>query len=138
MAPRKNDGNDSQGEGRGRSSSGSKRGAVPKNSDDYKKRRERNNIAVRKSRQLSRQKAKVTEEKVNLLRTENRNLEERVKLLSKELGVLKDLFLSTAAPAPGVSAREEEVLTELKSVETDHKYSANWGVPADQPCDNKF
>ena len=129
MAPRKHEGSDSQGEGRGRSNSGSKRGATPKNNEDYKKRRERNNIAVRKSRQLSRQKAKVTEEKVSKLRSENRSLEERVKLLSKELGVLKDLFMSTAAPpaaaAPTLlSAQEEEVLKELKAVEADHKYSS--------------
>ena len=127
MAPRKHDSNSSQGEGRGRSNSTSKRGSVAKDSEDYKKRRERNNIAVRKSRQLSRQKAKATEDKVSLLRAENKSLEEKVKLLSKELGVLKDLFLSTAVPSaggePSVSAQEEELLNELKTVETDHKYS---------------
>ncbi|KAK7089023.1 CCAAT/enhancer-binding protein gamma-like [Littorina saxatilis] len=123
MAPRKMDGNDNQGSGRGHSKRGS---AAPKEGEDYKKRRERNNIAVRKSRQLSRQKAKVTEEKVSLLRSENKNLEQKVKLLTKELGVLKDLFLSTAAPAGGqsnVTEQEADILQELQSVEADHKYS---------------
>nr|KAG5709041.1 hypothetical protein BaRGS_004680 [Batillaria attramentaria] len=100
MAPRKNydsNGNEGQGEGRSRSNSGSKRGGVPKQNEDYRKRRERNNIAVRKSRQLSRQKAKVTQEKVSQLRQENKELEQKVQLLSKELSVLRDLFMSTAA-----------------------------------------
>jgi len=119
------DASDNQGEGKG----SSKRNTKSKESDDYKKRRERNNIAVRKSRQLSRQKAKVTEEKVTILRSENKSLEQKVKLLTKELGVLKDLFLSTAAPPTGeqssviVSTQEADILQELQSVETDHKYS---------------
>jgi hypothetical protein len=130
MAPRKTDTGDGQSEGgRSRSNSGSKRGGT-KDSDEYLKRRERNNIAVRKSRQLSRAKAKQTEEKVSLLREENKSLEQKIKLLSKELGVLKDLFLSTAAPTGGssgaqacLSVKEEEILNELQSVETDHKYT---------------
>ena len=124
MAPRKMDTNDSQGGGAS-GSKGSK--GKSKESEDYKKRRERNNIAVRKSRQLSKQKAKCSEEKVTALRSENKNLEQKVKLLTKELGVLKDLFLSTAAPVgagqPAVSAQEADILEELQAVETDHKYS---------------
>ncbi|KAL8589912.1 hypothetical protein ACOMHN_023999 [Nucella lapillus] len=88
MAPHKSDNKDGPGEGCSRS----------KGSEVYKKRRERNNIAVRKSRQLSRQKAKQIDEKVKELREENRQLEDRVQLLRKELSVLKDLFLSSAAP----------------------------------------
>ncbi|XP_076470119.1 CCAAT/enhancer-binding protein gamma-like [Babylonia areolata] len=133
MAPRKQQGNDGQGEG---SSSGSKRSATSKDSDDYKKRRERNNIAVRKSRQLSRQKAKAMEEKMSQLRAENRSLEEKVKLLSKELGILKDLFLSAATPgattsgeeaslAAGLTSQEAEVLNDVVMATKDHKYSAS-------------
>lgn len=131
MAPRKNydnNGNEGQGEGRSRNNSGSKRG-VPKESEDYRKRRERNNIAVRKSRQLSRQKAKVTQEKVSQLRAENRELEQKVQLLSKELSVLRDLFLSTATPQVDNGAaldNQPDVGEEAESkvkVQTDHKYS---------------
>ncbi|KAL8559747.1 hypothetical protein ACOMHN_002280 [Nucella lapillus] len=125
MAPRKQEGSSSQ--GRGRNPSGSKDPAAPKDNDDYKKRRERNNIAVRKSRQLSRQKAKVMEGKVNQLRSENKNLEEKVKLLSKELCILKDLFMSSAVPATdgqaSVTAEEAEVLDEIKMLDADHEYS---------------
>lgn len=135
MAPRKNydsNGNEGPGEGRSRSNSGSKRGGVPKQSEDYRKRRERNNIAVRKSRQLSRQKAKVTQEKVSQLRQENRELEQKVQLLTKELSVLRDLFMSTAAVSQtdgsdsgaglgnqAVSEGEDSKV----SVQTDHKYA---------------
>ncbi|XP_076449760.1 CCAAT/enhancer-binding protein gamma-like [Babylonia areolata] len=101
MAPHKaNDAKDSPREGRSRSNSDAKRGggAISKDSEAYKKRRERNNIAVRKSRQLSRQKTKLIDDKVKELRDENRQLEDRVQLLHKELSVLKDLFLSSATP----------------------------------------
>lgn len=133
MAPRKNydaNGNEAQGEGRSRSNSGSKKSGAPKESEDYRKRRERNNIAVRKSRQLSRQKAKVTQEKVAQLRQENKELEQKVQLLSKELSVLRDLFMSTATVPQtdnsGVSL-ENQVVSEVPeskaAVQTDHKYS---------------
>uniref|UniRef100_A0A0B6ZED1 BZIP domain-containing protein n=1 Tax=Arion vulgaris TaxID=1028688 RepID=A0A0B6ZED1_9EUPU len=77
--------------------SGGKKQKLDKNSDDYKKRRDRNNTAVRKSREASRQKAKDTVEKVSKLREENKALEQKVTILNKELGVLKDLFVSHAA-----------------------------------------
>ncbi|BFZ19875.1 hypothetical protein BsWGS_22914 [Bradybaena similaris] len=80
---------------------GFKRQKLDKNSDEYKRRRERNNVAVRKSREASRQKAKDTMEKVSKLREENKALEQKVTILNKELGVLRDLFLSHAsATAP--------------------------------------
>lgn len=132
MAPRKNydsNGNEGPGEGRSRSNSGSKRGGVPKQNEDYLKRRERNNIAVRKSRQLSRQKAKVTQEKVSQLRQENRELEQKVQLLTKELSVLRDLFMSTAAVSQtdGGAGLGNQAVSDGEdskvSVQTDHKYA---------------
>ncbi|XP_062845987.1 CCAAT/enhancer-binding protein gamma [Trichomycterus rosablanca] len=67
-----------------------------KESDDYKHRRERNNLAVKKSRMRSKQKAQDTQQRVNELKEENERLEAKIKLLSKELSVLKDLFLEHA------------------------------------------
>jgi len=64
--------------------------------DDYRVKRDRNNIAVRKSREKTRQKARETMEKVNRLKKENEDLEMKVNLLSKELNLLKDLFLGHA------------------------------------------
>ena len=65
---------------------------LDKESDEYLLRRERNNIAVKKSREKSRAKAKGTVEKVAKLKEENASLEQQVTILAKELGVLKDLF----------------------------------------------
>ncbi|XP_061669443.1 CCAAT/enhancer-binding protein gamma isoform X2 [Syngnathoides biaculeatus] len=67
-----------------------------KDSDEYRQRRERNNLAVKKSRQRSKQKAMDTQQRVNQLKEENERLEAKIKLLSKELSVLKDLFLEHA------------------------------------------
>lgn len=74
-----------------------------KGSEEYKKRRERNNVAVRKSRDKSRLKTQQTLDKINELKVENAKLEGKVQLLSKELSVLKDLFLSHAEELPDPS-----------------------------------
>ncbi|MBN3285598.1 CEBPG protein, partial [Polyodon spathula] len=70
--------------------------AADKESDEYRQRRERNNLAVKKSRMRSKQKAQDTQARVNELKEENERLESKIKLLSKELSVLKDLFLEHA------------------------------------------
>uniref|UniRef100_UPI00398E932F CCAAT/enhancer-binding protein gamma-like n=1 Tax=Pristiophorus japonicus TaxID=55135 RepID=UPI00398E932F len=67
-----------------------------KESEEYRQRRERNNMAVRKSRLKSKQKAQDTQQRVEELKEENERLEAKIKLLSKELSVLKDLFLEHA------------------------------------------
>uniref|UniRef100_A0A3Q3AHH8 CCAAT/enhancer-binding protein gamma n=1 Tax=Kryptolebias marmoratus TaxID=37003 RepID=A0A3Q3AHH8_KRYMA len=73
-----------------------KKPSVDKDSDEYRQRRERNNLAVKKSRMRSKQKAMDTQQRVNELKEENERLEAKIKLLSKELSVLKDLFLEHA------------------------------------------
>lgn len=65
-------------------------------SSDYLAKRSRNNEAVRRSREKARQKAQETHERVSQLKMENEMLEERIKLLSKELTFLKDIFLAHA------------------------------------------
>lgn len=65
-------------------------------SEEYRLRRERNNMAVKKSRLKSKQKAQDTLQRVNQLKEENERLEAKIKLLTKELSVLKDLFLEHA------------------------------------------
>ncbi len=50
--------------------------------------------AVRRSRVKSRMRTQQTLERVNQLKTENELLEEKIRLLTKELGFLKDLFLA--------------------------------------------
>ncbi|CAH1163473.1 unnamed protein product [Phaedon cochleariae] len=63
-----------------------------KNSDEYRRRRERNNIAVRKSREKAKVRTRETEEKVKILIKENERLQKRIELLSEELNVLRSLF----------------------------------------------
>ncbi|KAL7833682.1 hypothetical protein AOLI_G00286420 [Acnodon oligacanthus] len=73
-----------------------KKTIADKDSEEYRQRRERNNLAVKKSRMRSKQKALDTQQRVNELKEENERLEAKIKLLSKELSVLKDLFLEHA------------------------------------------
>ncbi|KAK6185415.1 hypothetical protein SNE40_007657 [Patella caerulea] len=120
MAPRKmNDSNTDGSDGEGKS--GRKRQSVTRDSDEYRKRRCRNNTAVQKSRTKSRQKAKETMAKVNRLRQENEMLEQKVQILTKELSVLKDLFLAHA----GIVADENCQKACDDAVQSDHKYSIN-------------
>ncbi|KAJ8927773.1 hypothetical protein NQ314_019722 [Rhamnusium bicolor] len=60
-----------------------------KNSDEYRRRRERNNIAVRKSREKAKVRTRETEEKVKILVKENERLQKRIELLTEELNVLR-------------------------------------------------
>jgi len=63
---------------------------------EYLNKRARNNDAVKRSRQKAREKANETSTRVQKLKTENEKLEDRIKLLSKELTFLKDIFLAHA------------------------------------------
>jgi len=105
---------------------------------DYIQRRQRNNVAVRKSRQKSRSLAHQTAQRVTELRRENNELEGKVGLLSKELKLLKDVLLMRAGK--GVSSENDcaesttvdstngdgnsSHLAECDSVHQDHIYVA--------------
>ena len=69
---------------------------VEKDSEEYKKLRERNNEAVKKSRTRTKLKTQTTLDKVEKLRSENCKLEDRIDGLKKELDLLKELFVSHA------------------------------------------
>ena len=74
--------------------------AVQNNEDEadeeYLNKRARNNDAVKRSRQKAREKANDTNNRVQKLKNDNEKLEEKIKLLSKELTFLKDIFLAHA------------------------------------------
>ena len=82
------------------SSKSRKRGDLPKETDEYKDRRARNNIAVRKSRDKAKRRQAETELRVNDLTNENERLQKKVELLSKELAVLKGLFTNVGGGLP--------------------------------------
>ncbi|CAH4023727.1 unnamed protein product [Pieris brassicae] len=65
--------------------------------EDYRKRRDRNNEAVKKSRFKSKQRTQETFTRVNKLKAENQMLEEKVKTLTKDLEFLKTLFMEYAS-----------------------------------------
>lgn len=68
--------------------------------DDYKNKRARNNDAVKRSRAKAKAKVCETSEKVNNLKAENEDLEGKIKILSKELQLLKDMFVAHAGREP--------------------------------------
>lgn len=103
------DNNSGESKGKG----GHRRVSLDKGSDEYKKRRERNNLAVKKSRCKTKQKTQETLERVNLLREENALLESKIQLLTKELSFLKDLFLAHAGSAHGNQLKDLDLSTLL-------------------------
>merc|ERR1712025_1497394 len=83
----------------------------------YTEKRQKNNDAVKKSREKTRQKAKETMEKVTQLKQENEMLEERIKLLAKELTFLKDIFMAHAGSSHGITVDDMEIKSLLEDEE---------------------
>ncbi|XP_036440012.1 CCAAT/enhancer-binding protein alpha [Colossoma macropomum] len=65
---------------------------VDKNSAEYRLRRERNNVAVRKSRDKAKQRNAETQQKVIELASDNERLRKRVEHLTRELETLRGIF----------------------------------------------
>jgi len=87
------------------------------NDPHYTEKRAKNNDAVKKSREKTRKKAKETMEKVAQLKQENEVLEERIKLLAKELTFLKDIFMAHAGSKHGIQVDDMEIKTLLEDDE---------------------
>ncbi|XP_057702026.1 CCAAT/enhancer-binding protein alpha [Corythoichthys intestinalis] len=71
---------------------GKSRKHVDKSSPEYRLRRERNNVAVRKSRDKAKMRNMETQQKVLELGSDNDRLRRRVEHLSRELDALRGLF----------------------------------------------
>ncbi|EDO41258.1 predicted protein, partial [Nematostella vectensis] len=65
---------------------------MDKHSEEYRQKRERNNVAVRKSRFKSKQKFIETQSRVEELTEENERLHSRIDIITKELNALRSLF----------------------------------------------
>jgi len=65
-----------------------------KGSDEYKQKRERNNVAVRRSRDKAKKKAQETQNKVQCLTEENQHLKDKVNKLQLEIETLRGLLSS--------------------------------------------
>ncbi|KAG8198183.1 hypothetical protein JTE90_006928 [Oedothorax gibbosus] len=94
---------------------GSGKKNVDKASDEYRRRRERNNIAVRKSREKAKIRSRETERKVSELVRENDFLRKRVELLSKELNVLKSLLSNVGVPPDSVDNELAKTLHHMEN-----------------------
>jgi len=94
-----------------------KREMLHPNDPHYTEKRAKNNDAVKKSREKTRKKAKETMEKVAQLKQENEVLEERIKLLAKELTFLKDIFMAHAGSKHGIQVDDMEIKTLLEDDE---------------------
>ncbi|BFZ12988.1 hypothetical protein BsWGS_16027 [Bradybaena similaris] len=78
----------------------SRRRQAEKGTQEYVEKRARNNVAVRKSRAKAKEKQKETEGKVQNLLEQNKQLQKKVDLLTKELTVLKGLFINIGSSIP--------------------------------------
>ena len=65
---------------------------LDKSSDEYRQKRDRNNVAVAKSRQKKKEQEQATEVRVKELETENGQLQEKVTALTQEINMLKKLY----------------------------------------------
>lgn len=74
-----------------------KRKPLLKGTQEYQRRREKNNQAVKKSRIKSKEKMTETQEQVNQLVIENGLLNSKVASLAKEFDVLKELYQTHAS-----------------------------------------
>lgn len=83
-----------------KTSKAAKRPASKVEDDDYVKKRERNNIAVRKSRMKAKERIEETRRRVVDLAKENEELRNKVSLLQKELNVLRSLFANGGITVP--------------------------------------
>ena len=92
--------------------------------EEYKRRRARNNEAVKKCRIKSRLKTKEMADKVTLLREENDMLSQKVQILTKELTLLKDMFLTHATGSLKSGSGVKKIfLVNAAAVKSDHGYS---------------
>lgn len=90
------------------------KGESSSSATDYQTKRARNNEAVKRSREKSRQKASATTDRVTELKKENEALEEKIKLLSKELSFLKDIFMAHAGSKHGLCLDDLDIKSLLK------------------------
>ncbi|XP_030067455.1 CCAAT/enhancer-binding protein beta [Microcaecilia unicolor] len=91
--------------GYGGAKGGKSKKSVDKQSDEYKIRRERNNIAVRKSRDKAKIRNMETQHKVLELTAENERLQKKVEQLSRELTTLRNLFKQLPEPLLATAGR---------------------------------
>lgn len=71
---------------------------MDKDSDEYRRRRVRNNVAVRKSRDKAKKKQEETSQKVRDLSNENESLARQLDSVTQELTLLRSIFANLGVP----------------------------------------
>jgi len=90
-----------------------KSGMMDKNSSEYREKREKNNNAVKRSRDKSKAKAVEAQVRVQKLQTENEYLRSTVDNMTSELKYLKEMLISQAGAVEYLSPQMEQELEEL-------------------------
>lgn len=93
-----------------------------KGSDEYKRRRERNNIAVRKSREKAKARSRETEERVKKLMVDNDRLAKKCDLLSKEVAVFHSMFANVHCLPEHV---QRELRKQMEAFNQQHQHLLN-------------
>jgi len=84
-----------------------KNSSYDKNSAEYRDKRAKNNNAVKKSRDKSKQKSREASQRVQQLQVENENLKATVDNMQAELRYLKDMLISQAGASDYLSSATE-------------------------------
>ncbi|XP_041046571.1 CCAAT/enhancer-binding protein delta [Carcharodon carcharias] len=80
---------------------------IDRQSSEYRQRRERNNIAVRKSRDKAKQRNVEMQQKVIELNAENDRLHKKIEQLSRELAIMRNFFEQQPNAASFLSANAD-------------------------------
>lgn len=88
---------------------------VNKDSDEYKRRRTLNNIAVKKSREKAKAESRMIAQRVTVLTADKERLEKRVEQLSKEIQFLHGLFSKFSDIPEPIKAQVANAFARLQS-----------------------
>ncbi|KAK4025681.1 hypothetical protein OUZ56_014732 [Daphnia magna] len=102
---------------------------LEKDTEEYRKLRDRNNEAVKKSRTRTKLRTQSTLDKVEKLRDENTKLEDRIEGLKKELELLKELFVSHAGTKSMKRLTEVDLDVLIAEAAPNSKKSKKAGTP---------
>lgn len=95
-------------------SGSSKKKTLDKNSDEYKRRRTLNNIAVKKSREKAKAESRQISQRLSVLAADNERLERRVESLTQEIKFLQGLFSSMDSVPEHIQHQVTKVFQRLR------------------------
>ncbi|XP_068604317.1 LOW QUALITY PROTEIN: CCAAT/enhancer binding protein (C/EBP) 1 [Brachionichthys hirsutus] len=87
--------------------------SINKNSTEYRLRRERNNVAVRKSRDKARRRVLLTQQRAQELQEENQKLQTRIGQLTQEMDTLKHILSQRRMHAAEEGPAESDIQNQI-------------------------